>query len=244
MTVGTIGEILSDVDLYCKIIFKGNIKYPKASKISSNSVNCELSIQNLSLNTELIRVSLFLNDSFSNIEISNNLTYVFLKEPISITGVPKTISKDDYFKNFTLQMDDLRTSEFVSFSNYSVELIPEFHSKMDLNCFYEKNSPYCSIPQLQLNSVPVKLNLYLNVFSSLNFTNKIQIQIEPLYHKENVTVKQSFPYLLDLESYTSNSVKIVFNSSKPLISSYSYYCQCILIYFNIPKMMELPQMQL
>jgi hypothetical protein len=233
VSIRSVGTILSDYQLFCRFIHKGYVSLSKASKTSSNSVACGLSVNNLSLNTELMYISLYLNQSNELIAITQkNLTYVFIKEPISMTGLPKTISTIHYLKNFTLNFDDVRKSEFVSFSNYTVDLLPEFYSKIELNCSY-LTSPLCTIPSFQLNTVPVKLNLVLNVYSAYS-QERVQIQIEDLYHKENVTIKQEFPYLIDLESYISTPVVVLFNSSKNLNSNYSYFCQCNQFIFN-PK---------
>jgi hypothetical protein len=234
---------LSDFQLLCKFIHNGTPYLTKASKKSSNSVTCGLSVSNLSLNTELIFISLHLNQSNELIAISpRNLTYVFIKEPISISGLAKTISPIDYLKNFTLNFDDVRKSEFVSFSNYTVEILPEFHSKIQLNCSYSTSSPLCFIPSLQLNTIPVKLNLVLNVYSAFT-SERVQIQINDLYYKENLTIKQEFPFLIDLESYVLTPIVVLFNSSKYLNSNYSYFCQCMFKHYFYLKMIIFSQRQ-
>eukprot|EP01080_Neovahlkampfia_damariscottae_P003710 gene3710-6599_t len=217
--------ILSDIDVYCQFVFKGLEITSKSTKKTINSIECNLSIDNLSMNTELIHVGLYLNDSNNKIHINkNNLTYVFLKEPITISGLSKTILPINYLMNFTLNFDDLRFNEKVSFQNYSVIMNPEFNNEIILDCIYETNIPKCKLPYFNFTHVPVKINSILKVYSQYN-SDSISISIDTVYHKENITIDQEYPYLIDLQSYTFNPISILFNSSKSLNPSNEFYCQ-------------------
>jgi hypothetical protein len=173
--------ILSDVELYCVFYHKGSLKYYKAIKESSTILSCLISF-NLTLNTEIIEVGLVVNQSSNIIQLHlKNLSYVFLKEPINLLNIPKTINYLNYNSNFTLDFIDLRKSNFVSFSNYSVNMIPELHSSRLLNCSFDEMSPKCMVPLLSFTYVPVKMNMMMSV-SSPFFGENIQIQIDSIYH--------------------------------------------------------------
>jgi hypothetical protein len=227
ITIYTKDEILTDLELYCKYYHKGNVKYSKATKLSSKSLSCELNASNMSLTTEMIQFGIGVNQSSTRfIDLNTvNITYVFLREPISYSGVTEIVTKLNYNSNFSIDILDARKSFSVSFSNYSVILSPDFHDSFSLNCSFDKASPICSFPQLSFNYFPLRLNLNLIVISR-EFQDKISFKINELYHTESVTILQDFPYLLDLESYTNNPVSITFNSSKILNPNFSFYCKC------------------
>jgi hypothetical protein len=179
--------ILSDIELYCMFYHKGNLKYSKAMKESSTILNCPLSV-NLTLNTEIIEVGLMVNQSSTIIQLHlKNISYVFLKEPVTLVNIPKTINHLNYNSNFTLDFLDARKTHFVSFSNYSVNMIPEFHSSRFLNCSDGGISPKCMVPSLSFAFVPVKLSMVMSV-SSPYFGESIQIQIDSIYHNGFKTI--------------------------------------------------------
>jgi hypothetical protein len=173
--------ILTDYELYCKFNHKGSLTYGKAVQLNSYSINCQFSV-NLTLNTEIIDIGIMLNQTSKIIDLNTkNISFVFIKEPISLLNLPKTISKKQYKSNFTLNILDARKNSFVSFTNYSLLATPELHNEMIINCSFSGASPLCIVPDLSFNYVPVKLNLMLNV-QSPHFANKVQIQVDPIYH--------------------------------------------------------------
>jgi hypothetical protein len=201
-------------------------------KISSNVINCEIMAENLISKTELVLIGLSLNESLKELSLSPiNATELYLKEPISLFGVQKTISSDSYLKNFTLEFDDVRNTNFVSFTNYSVIVSPEFHSPLTLTCYYDSLNPKCMIPSLYFDYVPVKLSLDLKVLSLQN-NHQTLIPMDFIYHKENVSISQEHPFLIDVESYALNPVSILFNVSKQLNPLYSFYCKCLILFFT------------
>ena len=187
ITIRSNENIFSDFELYCKFYHNSTVSYSKSTKISSNSINCELSVD-LSLNTELIRIGLSVNQTISNmIDLHlKNSTYVFIKEPITFTGLQKTIIPKDYNKNVTLNFNDVRNTEFVSFQNYSFVMKPELHSEISINCIYD-SIVSCSIPNFNFNYIPVKLISNLKVYSQFH-SNPFSIEIDTLYHKGNVFI--------------------------------------------------------
>jgi hypothetical protein len=185
----------------------------------------------LTFNTELVLVGLSLTDTLGEIILSpQNLTQVYLKEPILISNVPKTILPSNYLNNLTLEFVDVRKSNIVSFTNYSVIMTPEYHSSITLNCYFDSQNPKCLIPTLSIDYVPAKLNFLMNVLSLQN-NQEMTIQVDHLYHKENISISQEFPFLIDVESYQTKPVSILFNVSKKLSPLYSFYCKCFFFIF-------------
>jgi hypothetical protein len=227
ITIYTKDDVLTDLELYCKYYHKGNLKYSKATKLSSKSLSCELIASNMSLTTEIIQFGIGVNQSSTRfIDLNHeNITYVFLREPISYSGFPEIVTKLNYNSNFSIDILDVRKLSKVSFSNYSVIISPDFHDSFSLNCSFDNLSPICSFPQRSFNYFPLRLNLNLIVISP-EFQDRISFKINEMYHTESITILQDFPYLLDLESYANNPVSITFNSSKVLNPNYSFYCKC------------------
>jgi hypothetical protein len=226
VTIKTQTPLVSDFALNCKIFHQGKFYYSKATQLSSNSLLCNVEATSLTLNTELVFISLSLNDTLGELLLSpQNLTLVCLKEPISISGVPKTILSNNFLKNVTLDFDDVRLTNIVSFTNYTVIMTPEFHTPRNLICYFDSKNPKCLIPSLVVDYVPVRLNVILKVFSLQN-NGESSVNVDYFYYKENVTISQDYPFLIDIESYLVNPVTMVFNVSKLLNPLYSFYCQC------------------
>ena len=183
ISIHTISEIISDVELFCRFYFNGTISESKASKISSNTINCLLKVQKLTLNTEFVKIGIFLNQSNIPIELHiKNLTHIFIKEPISISNVPKTLLPEYYSKKFNLNFDDLRKMNEVSFTNFSVQMNPELHSAIELDCTFASVASTCVVPLLSFNSVPIRIEMILKVNSEYSSETTV-IKFESLYHK-------------------------------------------------------------
>jgi hypothetical protein len=233
VSIVTDTTLLSDVGLNCNIFYKGVKTLSKSTKISSNLLNCDFDLKNLTMNTELILVGLSLNETLGEITLtSNNLTQVYLREPISLSGIPKTILLNNYMNNFTINFDDVRKSNAVSFTNYSIVMTPEYHSSTILNCYFDSINPKCLIPSLVLNYVPVRLNFQMKVYSALN-NKEDTFQMDFAYHKENVSILQEYPFLIDIESYQLKPVTVLFNVTKRLSPLYSFYCNCNFFILNL-----------
>jgi hypothetical protein len=186
ITIQTKDDILTDVELYCKYFHKGNVKYSKASKLTSKSLSCELNVYNMSLGTEMIQFGIGVNQSFSRFIDLNleNITYVYLKEPISFSGIPEIVTKLDYNSNFSIDILDSRKTSIVGFSNYSITFTPDFHETFSLNCSFDQITPICSFPQRSFNYVPLKLNPKL-IVSSNRFNEQITFSMKEMFHTGN-----------------------------------------------------------
>eukprot|EP01080_Neovahlkampfia_damariscottae_P000518 gene518-8031_t len=216
-------DILSDYKLFCKFTFKSNVTYAKGTKFNQNLIKCDLSVD-LSLNTEVINVGLTLNQSNNMIDLHvKSAAYVFIKEPISLNGLNKTLLPTDYEKYFTLDFDDVRHSELVSFSNYSYIMNPELHSSIMVNCSFNSTAR-CVVPEFQFKYVPVKISSSLKIHSQFH-SEPFSINVDALFHKEPVSISQEYPYLIDLDSYIKNSISITFNTTKSLNPAYPFHCK-------------------
>jgi hypothetical protein len=174
-------DILTDSYLYCKFYHKGIVKYSKATKLNSKSLSCELVASNLTLNTELINIGIGTNQSkFIDLNLEN-ITFVYLREPISYSGIPEIVKKLNHNSNFTLDILDARQTSRVSYSNYTITISPNFHETITINCTFEQSSPICSFPTSSFNYVPLKLNMKL-IVSSPYFTDQTSFSVKEIYH--------------------------------------------------------------
>eukprot|EP01080_Neovahlkampfia_damariscottae_P008062 gene8063-12524_t len=235
MNLTSNSEFFTETGLHCRYSHKDTIRYSKASFVSGNSklINCEMNVDQLSLNTEFVTFDLYMNVSSEDSNLNfiltgNNLTYVFLKEPIQI-NIPTTITPNYFNENFTLNfLNSIQMNEhLVSFDSYQVQVIPEFEALNQpkyLECNFESVTGKCKISFLSLSHTPAKLNYKMQV-SSIHFGDVVNFTMTSNYLKDNITFLSELPYVADALSHNSSKFTAQFNISRSLHPDYSFYCE-------------------
>eukprot|EP01080_Neovahlkampfia_damariscottae_P008548 gene8549-372_t len=232
-------DLFTDVGLNCAYNHNGKISYSRAKFVNGNTklVSCFMEVNNLLSTSELIGFNLFMNvsDQNSNLNFiltSNNLTYVYLKEPIQIL-IPNTITPHYFNTNFTLNFTNPLKLQHtkVSFDDYKMKLIPEYSTKNPsklVKCDFSSPISICSIDGISLTHTPMRIDYEIQVSSS-HFSEIVNFTMTSNLFKENVTFLSELPYVGDSISQQNSKLTVEFNISKKLHPSYSYYCR---IYSN------------
>ena len=227
ITIQSNNQILTDLELYCKINCQNQISFSKATLQQSDNkkVSCELITHQLNQNLEYCYIGLWVNgssDSSKNFDLSSNFVpYLIVKEPIDYQNISQVIFLKDQESLFSLNL----TTNNLTNNNYSVEMIAEKSNNpnMKVICDFNNSIPICKIPTLKLSHVPMKLDSKLKVqFIDYDLTSIISIN--SFYFKDNVTFYTEYPFISNPMN-TSDFLTIKFNVSQKLNPSYSFYCE-------------------
>eukprot|EP01080_Neovahlkampfia_damariscottae_P002809 gene2809-4217_t len=228
-------NLFTDTGLNCRFNHNGISKYSKATFVGGNAklVECLLTVDSLNSNSEFITFDLYMNVSTENTNLnfiltSNNLTYVYLKEPIQIV-IPATITDHYFNQNFTLNFTDAQNvaNSKVSFNQYKLKLTPEYSSTNPskyLHCEFNSLSPECMIQDLSLTHTPMRLDYQLQVTSAY-FSDVVNFTMNSNIFKSNVTFVSALPYVGDTLKHKDSSLTAEFNISKKLHPGYNFYCE-------------------
>jgi hypothetical protein len=233
--IKTTSNLFTDVGLFCRYSIGGSLKNSKASFVNGNLsvVSCFMEVTQLTSNTELVSFDLYMNVSnenskFNFILTSNNLTFVYLKEPIQI-NIPATITPQYFNQNFSLNFSDPQQipGTKISFNQYKLKLIPEYSSlnpSKYVYCEFKSLLPQCMIQNLSLTHTPMRLDYTLEVTSPF-FSDVVNFITSSNLFKDNVTFITELPYAGDSITNQNSTFTVEFNVSRKLHPLYSFYCQ-------------------
>jgi hypothetical protein len=231
--------LFTDIGLYCKYNHRGIIKYSVAKFVlnSNSTLNCNMEVGNLNLNSEFVSFELFMNVSNQNENLnfilsSNNITYVYLKEPIQLL-IPEVITRNFLKENFTLNFENALGigSYSSSVDNFKVKLKPEYlveNPSKYLDCDFSKMNPTCRINNLSLSHTPMRIDYELEAFTIDFISNNLSFLIFNMtsnYYRENVTFLSEKPFIVDSKKHLNLTANITFKIDKKLHSDYSFYCK-------------------
>eukprot|EP01080_Neovahlkampfia_damariscottae_P003782 gene3782-6943_t len=231
--ITTDSSLFTDSGLKCRYIHNGVQKLSKASFVTGNTklVQCKIDVT-LNLKSEFISFDLYMDASSDTnlnfILTSNNLTYVYLKEPVEIL-IPSTITTQYFYQNFSLDFSNpqLIPSTKISYNSYKVKLIPEYSTTNPtkyLSCNFDKQlQPECMIQDLSLTHTPMRLDYQMEV-TSPHFGDVVTFSMTSNIFKSNVSILTELPYVGDAITHQSTSLIVEFNVTKKLHPSYSFYC--------------------
>jgi hypothetical protein len=231
VTIQTQSTFITNLGLNCMYTHNGVSKFTPAIVLeNSNTLNCTIDAVHLNISTEIITFQLFMNVSQNqNFILSfNNVTYVFLKEPIQME-IPTVITAQYFYTNFSLMFENtLRNSKYhSSIDDYKVAMKPEFmdNPTSNLNCDFNKLTPTCQINSLSLTYTPMRLDYEMTVFGKDPLGRNVSESFKLIsnYFRENVSFIYEHPFLIDANRNTK--VNVTFKVDKNLHPNYSFYCQ-------------------
>ena len=230
--ITTNSNLLTAVGLKCRYTHNGITKFSIGTFSGGSShVQCPIDVT-LNQNTELVTFELYMdvstNQALNFILSSNNLTYVFLKEPIQVL-IPSTITTHYFNQNFTLDFSNpqLMASTNISYDNYKLKMIPEYSNTNPskyLSCQFNLLKPECMIQDLSLTHTPMRLDYMLEIRSP-HFVDIVNFTTTSNIFKSNVTFFTELPYVGDAITHQSSPFVVEFNISKKLHPDYNFYCE-------------------
>jgi hypothetical protein len=116
----------------------------------------------------------------------------------------------------------------MSFHNYSVTFLPEFHNSYLLNCSFTVENSSCVFPNQTFEYFSLKLMFSFNVHS-LFYSESVSIAIDTRHYQESLNILKEIPFIIDT---MTPSTSVEFTTSKKFNPSWEYFCQSTLIYIN------------
>eukprot|EP01080_Neovahlkampfia_damariscottae_P003601 gene3602-6336_t len=239
VSLRTNSGLFTDEGLYCKYEHNGIIQYSKAKFISNSNTNitCLINVNQLNSSTEFVSIDLFMKVStedtnFNYVLSSNNITYVYLKEPIQM-DIPMTITKHYLNQSFNLNFENgLKLSKYsLSYLGYKIKLKPEFdveNPSKYISCDFTKVIGKCKITELTLTHTPMRLDFEMEVISLNSTSNQLIKQVFNMtsnYFRENITFVYEKPFAIDANLHETIPKNISFKIDKKLHPNFSFYCK-------------------
>jgi hypothetical protein len=167
----------SDLFLFCKYSFLNITKYVPAKMMDSSlRFHCNISVGNLTQNTEIITLELALQTypNSSYIDVSkNNKLYVFIKDKFGTSLAPSLTTKvfgTEFKLNFTNYKSNYDTVDINLVSDQQYGNLPT-----PLTCNTSTSVISCNFPKVSWNHI--KINIIFNVtFYSSFFNASVSIQ--------------------------------------------------------------------
>jgi hypothetical protein len=113
----------------------------------------------------------------------------------------------------------------MSFHNYSVIFLPEFHNSNSLNCSFTIENSSCVFPNQTFEYFALKLMFSFNVHS-LFYSDSVSIAVDTRHYQETLNILKEIPFIIDT---MTPSTSVEFTTSKKFNPSWEYFCQSTLI---------------
>jgi hypothetical protein len=235
-------QVLTDNQLYCKYttVNQQSWLYSVATRLTNTSVSCFINATHQSQPTELIDVRLWYNggnlslpqatgDPFSFDLSANNVTIMFVKQPIKFTDTNQTLFSGllyrDYVLNRYLVSNFQVPKQSLPFT-YAMSMNVSGSPRSNLDCEFTPGSiAKCIIikDSFAVDVVPATLNFSLSFTDSASETT-VSWPITSLVYTEDTSIVTAYPYALSFTEYKSTGAQVKFEVDRPLSKSFAYRC--------------------